>query len=434
MPCAHPRPPLQDWLEQKTGLYGSLSSPKLQEWQFARLANLLVYVKERSRFYRRALRHIDPSKIRTPEDLQALPLTSAQDIERESSAFVCLPQSQVARIITLSTSGTTGPPKRLFFSTRDQELCVDFFAHGMRTMLEPGETAWIYLGRLTPGNTVDLLCRGLERSGIRSVVCDTTADAAGKLPEEEKISGGCLVGMASRLYQIAKSNPNLRPRSVLLCADYVPAAVIAAIRSLWNCKIFTHYGSTESGLGGAVSCGCDGTLHPMAADLLFEIIDPATGLPMPDGEYGEVVFTTLSREAMPLVRYRTGDISRMLRSPCACGSQLPRLDAVRGRYENLLSLPSGGTLSIHRLDEILFSQGEVLDYTASLESSATLCLTVRVARQLPDLLPRIASALEPGLRINLKTTDGPVGAGYGKRRIERHSLPHLPAGHLRCRP
>jgi phenylacetate-coenzyme A ligase PaaK-like adenylate-forming protein len=88
---------------------------------------------------------------------------------------------------------------------------------------------------------------------------------------------------------------------------------------------------TEMGLGGAMACEERVGYHPREADLIFEIIDPQTGGPLPEGEVGEVVFTTLTRAAMPLIRYRTGDLSRWIPGNCPCGSVLKRLDRIADR-------------------------------------------------------------------------------------------------------
>ena len=85
------------------------------------------------------------------------------------------------------------------------------------------------------------------------------------------------------------------------------------------------------GLGAAVDCRALAGYHIREADLFFEIIDPDNGSPLPDGETGEVFFSTLTRKGMPLVRYRTGDLSRFLPEPCPCGTILKRLEWVRGR-------------------------------------------------------------------------------------------------------
>jgi len=117
----------------------------------------------------------------------------------------------------------------------------------------------------------------------------------------------------------------------LLSAEYVSQEAVAFIEAQWNCQVFEHYGMTEMGLGCAVSCPTHEGYHVRESDLYLEIIDPKTGKPVADGVWGEVVFTTLTRRAMPFIRYRTGDISRWIEEPCGCGSKLKRLDKVHDR-------------------------------------------------------------------------------------------------------
>ncbi len=150
----------------------------------------------------------------------------------------------------------------------------------------------------------------------------------------------------------------------MLSADYVAESVIETITRVWKTRVFTHYGLTESGLGFAVQCPALEGQHIRHDEFTVEIIDPDTGENLPDGEWGELVFTTLRREAMPLHRYRTGDISRLITAPCACGHIKPRLDRVLGRIAELKK-----PIPIYELDELLFSCDEILDFTASLKGN-----------------------------------------------------------------
>ena len=100
------------------------------------------------------------------------------------------------------------------------------------------------------------------------------------------------------------------------------------------------------------------------ADLLVEIVNPESGRPLPDGAEGEVVVTTLNRQAMPLIRYRTGDTARLTRTVCRCGGATARIYGIRGR-RNLVRL-DGGTLDSQTLDDALFTLEGVLDYRAML--------------------------------------------------------------------
>jgi phenylacetate-coenzyme A ligase PaaK-like adenylate-forming protein len=189
-----------------------------------------------------------------------------------------------------------------------------------------------------PGSVGDLLARGLARGGTASVPYgpvprnDASADAAVlALMREREVSA--VVGGPVEIARLARSGADCAAsvRSVLLSTEYVSDENRRAIEESWDCKVFEHYGTTESGLGGAMACSVREGYHPREADLLFEIIDPESGRAAPCGAWGEVVFTTLTRRAMPFIRYRIGDVGRWLPKPCGCGSALKRLDRIADR-------------------------------------------------------------------------------------------------------
>jgi phenylacetate-coenzyme A ligase PaaK-like adenylate-forming protein len=122
---------------------------------------------------------------------------------------------------------------------------------------------------------------------------------------------------------------------------------------------------TEMGHGGGVECEALAGYHLREGDLYFEVVDHETGKACPDGDIGEVVFTTLTRRGMPLIRYRTGDIVRMIPEPCPCGSILKRMDYVRGRWSGLVCLDTDCTLMVSEMDEVLFRLPGLLDYRAT---------------------------------------------------------------------
>lgn len=159
-------------------------------------------------------------------------------------------------------------------------------------------------------------------------------------------------------------------KTVLLSTDHVPRAIVTALERAWGCRVFNHYGTTEMGLGGGVDCAAHAGLHLREADLLFEVVDPRTGAPLPVGSEGEIVFTTLTREAMPLIRYRTGDRGSFVAEPCPCGSPLRLLAPVRERLADVAVLAGGERLSLADLDEALFSLDNVLDFRARLAGVA----------------------------------------------------------------
>jgi phenylacetate-CoA ligase len=128
--------------------------------------------------------------------------------------------------------------------------------------------------------------------------------------------------------------------------------------------VFNHYGMTEMGLGGGLECEAFCGYHVREADLYIEIIDPSSGRPVLDGQAGEVVFTTLTRSAMPLIRYRTGDMSRIIPGLCACNTVLKRLERIKSRDH--VYLTQTDYLTMADFDEVLFELDNVLDFEVTL--------------------------------------------------------------------
>jgi phenylacetate-coenzyme A ligase PaaK-like adenylate-forming protein len=150
--------------------------------------------------------------------------------------------------------------------------------------------------------------------------------------------------------------------------------------------------------------------HLREADLYFEIVDPVEGRPIPDGETGEVVFTTLTRSGMPLIRYRTGDLARFLPGPCRCGTVLRRLSHVRGRLSGRVRICDGLWIDSADLDEALYPIPALIDYQAevicedgldTLALSLQMCDTgeendVRTVQTALELVPAVRDALAGG--------------------------------------
>jgi phenylacetate-CoA ligase len=363
--------PLEPWIASRIGLAAGarLTRSALERYQLDRLAETLAYVREQSPFYRRQLAGSGtPASL---EEMANLPFTTPQQIREDDRRFLCVSAGEIQRVVTLHSSGTTAPPKRLHFTAQDLELTVDFFHHGMGTMVRSGQRVLILMPGELPGSVGDLLARGLERLGVTGIIHGLVRDNEATLRRiaEEEID--CLVGLPVQLLGLTRHPAasrlcRNRLTSILVSADYAPRAVKEALSAFWEAPVFDHYGMTEMGLGGAVECAALCGYHPREADLYLEIVDPLTGEVLSDGEPGEVVFTTLTRRGMPLVRYRTGDLARLLAEPCPCGSVLRRLERVQGRMAATLTLANGGRLNITQLDEALFPLPFLLNYQAIL--------------------------------------------------------------------
>jgi len=321
------RPTLDNWLSEKTG--APLSRHGLESYQLARLNETIALARENSKYYSQRLPEGSLSSIR---DIEALPFTRPEELYAEPYAFLCVSPRQVERITTVATSGSSGSSKRIFFTSDDIELCADFFHHGMRLMVDETDRLGILFPASAPGSVGELLARGLERGGTETVqLFHKLGDISALAAEIEGENINSLAGFPSIVQLLAETYPQLPIRCVLLSADFVSPACREAIKNAWGAEVFEHYGMTEMGLGCAVSCEHQLGYHIREADILIEIIDPDTGRVLPDGEWGEVVFTTLTRRAMPLIRYRTGDFSRFIPEPCPCGTLLGTLDYVGDR-------------------------------------------------------------------------------------------------------
>jgi phenylacetate-coenzyme A ligase PaaK-like adenylate-forming protein len=367
------RTPLDGWMTRRLRAHGLPPGTDTGLYQLARLRETLDYARSRSRFYRDRLAQVTSASIRSLDDVARLPFTLPEDLAAGFHEFLCVSPREVARIVTLATSGTTAPPKRIAFASEDQERTVDFFHHGMSTFTDRTDRVVVFMPGAAEGSVGDLLRRALARLGCAAVVSGPVSDYGRALETLRRSEATCVVGIPCQLLALSRYPPSrapgkpVRPRSVLLSSDYVSPAVVRALEAAWGCTVYGHYGMTEMGLGGAVECRERQGYHLREADLLFEVVDGASGRPLPDGEYGEVVFSTLTRRAMPLIRYRTGDASRILPGTCSCGSPLRRLDRVRGRLREAVGLEGGLSLSMADLDDALLDDPGVSTFSAAME-------------------------------------------------------------------
>ena len=388
-----------------------ISLSRLRARQFEALNRALRYAAGQSPFYRRKLAGIS-LPLRRLKDLAGLPFTSAREIGNMLD-MVCLPAERVERIVTLQSTGTDDA-KRVCFSRRDLEQTVRFFETGMNYMTGPYDRVAIHLPVRAQYSVGRLLADGLRRMGAQPFLLDVIRDYEAAVANLAAIDPHTVVGMPAQIRKLALLAPQARPKNVLLSADYVPESVRRTIERTWKCPVFTHYGLTESGYGCAVECPCHTGHHLRHDDLLVEIVRPGGEGVLPPRAWGEIVLTTLDREAMPLIRYRTGDMGRLLDGPCGCGSLLPRLDHVRGRLSEL-SRP----VPIYRLDELLLGIDGVLDYSAALEGQ-TLEIEAECGDQAAAKECRaLAQAAWPKLRVRVLPVSGLRPQPYPQRRILR---------------
>jgi phenylacetate-CoA ligase len=422
-----PISPLHSWIGAKIGSNSCKFDRKtLDRYQLDHLQNILAIVKQRSTFYQKLFSSF-PDYVVSLEEFSSYPFTTASDLQQDPYRFICVSQEEIRRIVTLPTSGTTGPPKRLFFTAADQELTIDFFKVGMSTLANPGDRVLILLPGQRPGSVGDLLRLGLERLGC-------VPFPYGPVDEEKAVLNAILnndinilVGAPVHIHRLVRLDhacsilPKGKVQKVLCSTDILPGTILHNLEQLWECEVFDHYGMTETGLGGGVDCAAHQGYHLREADLYYEIIDPNTGRSLPDGETGEVVVTTLTRTGMPLIRYRTGDISRLIPDTCPCGSFLKRLARIQSRLHAGVKL---GQTEVYPtdLDEALFKLEGLLDFSASLvdvEPGEELVLELRCLPGYQVTADDVVHALEQIPVLRSRLTGGGLKVSLGIMVVAR---------------
>ena len=329
--------PLDDWLARQCGASGPVDLPARLEAAQVRLLRETLRRASRSFFYGKRLVgfNLDPNSL---EDLRTLPFTLPSDLLHWEE-LLAVSAGEVDRMVTLRTSGTTGPPKRIAFTAGDLARTKEFFTIGMSMLVQPGEKLAVLLpGAERPDGVADLLRQGLEAAGVL-VVCpplnlvrgpkDCRPLAAWIRAERPK----ALVAAPAQLALLTACFPIAPPENltgVLTSTETLSAQLRAFLQTIWRCTVLDHYGLTECCYGCAVECPAQAGAHLRELDVLVEIVEIGGEAVLPPGHVGEIVLTTLC-EAMPLIRYRTGDVASLRPGPCGCGSPLRRLGPVLGR-------------------------------------------------------------------------------------------------------
>lgn len=315
----------------------------MTEEQFAAIKKKLSTIKEKSPFYREKYRDIDIESIRTMEDFAKLPLTDKCELrEAYPLGLQAVPEEEVVRIH--SSSGTTGLPVIIPYTKKDVEDWAIMFERCYRyagvTNLDrihitPGYGLWTAgigfqagaerLGAMVvpmgPGNT-DKQLKMMQ--DMKTTVLTATSSYALLLAEEiEKRGIKDKICLKRALIGSERWGDKMRYR----------------IANELGVKLYDIYGLTEIyGPGIGISCDEACGMHYWTDYVYFEIIDPKTGENVPDGEYGELVITTLVKEGAPLIRYRTHDLTRIIPGECKCGSKFPRIDILIGRTDDMVKV------------------------------------------------------------------------------------------------
>ena len=325
--------------------------------QLQQVNRQITRLLEADNFYGKRLKEAGISSVSSPEDFEKLPFSEKQDLrEAYPLGLMACPEEDVVRIH--SSSGTTGTPVIIPYTAKDVDdwgemfkRCYEFagITSQDRIQITPGYGLWTAgigfqngcekLGAMAvpmgPGNTEKQL-RMMQ--DLKSTVLCATSSYALLLAEEIKKRG-----IRDSIYL----------KKGVIGSERWSKSMRDRISGELGIELYDIYGLTEIyGPGIGINCKYNTGMHYWDDYLYLEIIDPETGKNVPDGEWGEIVITTLVKEGAPLIRFRTHDLSRIIPGECPCGSAFPRIDAISGRSDDMIKI-KGVNVFPRQIEEVL---------------------------------------------------------------------------------
>ncbi len=346
----------------------SMPREDLEQLQIERLQMTLNRVYRNVAFYKNAFESagIDVEKIRTLEDLRELPFTTKEDlIKSYPYDMFAVPLRDIVRIH--SSSGTTGKPIAVGYTLNDirnwSELVARLLTAGGITNQDFVQISLNY-SLFTGGLAYHY---GAEKIGSSVIPASLTGDIERQIMIMKDFKTTALVSTPSYALTIANAVEEMKihPEELFLkyglfSAEPWSESLREKIEGKLRIVATDNYGLSEI-MGPGVSGECQEKkgLHVNEDHFIIEVIDPKTLQPLRAGEEGELVFTTLTKEGFPLIRYRTGDMSSLLEGPCSCGRTFVRMDRVTGRSDDMM-LVNGVKVYPSKIDEVLMKLGDTV--------------------------------------------------------------------------
>jgi len=374
----------------------TMSRPKIAALQLKRLRQTVKNAYDNVPMHRKRMRKLgmEPGDIKTLQDLTRLPFTVKGDLrDHYPFGMFARPRSKIARLH--ASSGTTGKPTVVGYTLKDLATWAGLMARSMACAgTRPGDVvhnAYGY-GLFTGGLGAHY---GAERLGA------TVVPMSGGSTERQIVlirDFGARVLCATPSYALAiaevaeKEGVDLRRSKLrigLFGAEPWSEAMRNEIQIRLGLKAVDVYGLSEI-LGPGVACECEemqAGLHGWEDHFIFEVIDPDTGQPVPEGAQGELVITTLTKEALPMLRYRTRDITRVSTERCGCGRSHLRIKRITGRNDDMLII-RGVNVYPSQIEAVLVGLPEIAPhYQLVVERKGNLDhVTVEVEAS-PDVVP-----------------------------------------------
>lgn len=395
----------------------TMSREDLEALQLERLQALVKRVYQKIPFYKESFDKagINSEDIKSLADLTKLPFTVKQDM-RDAYPFglFAVPRKDVVRVHC--SSGTTGTATVVGYTQKDLENWGDCFARalygagcGPDSTLQIAYGYGLFTGGLGAHN-------GGERAGC-TVLPMSTGNTKRQVRLMKDFDVDCLCCTPSYALNIAEVAQEegydiheFPIHAGILGAEPCSEATRAEIEQKMGIQVYDIYGLSEV-MGPGVACECEKQhgLHVCEDQFIIEILDPKTLQPVPDGEWGEVVFTTLCKECSPLVRYRTRDISRILVGECECGRTFRRMDRIAGRTDDMMIL-RGVNVFPSQIEEEIVSFPEIApQYQLILTTKGTLDHAELRVETVPEFpfdeirrLEKLKKDLQKALKENLQ--------------------------------
>lgn len=238
---------------------------------------------------------------------------TADDVAGNEFKYVKVPASEIERIVTIKTSGTSGVSKRICFSAEDLRRTIDFFSEGMSYICDSGDTVGIFMPGIHENGVCDLLSKALVNINANPIVYGPVCKFS-DLEERLRFDmPNVLIGFPWNIRTLCLMAPWLNPKAILLSGDFIPRNIKKFLKMHWNShpQIFEHFGMTETCFGFAVQHNENETMCIRRDDFNAHIINPDTLESLPFGEKGELVISTPKDAAMPFENYRTYDLAVM---------------------------------------------------------------------------------------------------------------------------
>jgi phenylacetate-CoA ligase len=420
----------------------TLSRPELEAHQLRQLKRMAANAL-RTEFYRPRLLEAGirgEDDIRSLADLKRLPFTTKYDL-RESFPYgmLCIPREEVVRLH--ASSGTTGTPTTIYFNREDIRRWTGFVA---RSIYSTGcNKTDVFQNMITYG----LFTGGLGfHAGGEEVGMLVIPSGSGNTTRQFRLmqdfgttvvhaTPSFLLHVESRMREEGVKRESLRLKRAFAGAEPYSEDTRRRIEELLGIDVYNSYGLSEmNGPGVAFECQAKNGLHLWEDGYIAEIVDPKTLEPVRDGDVGELVLTILCREAMPLLRYRTRDLSAFYTEPCPCGRTHRRIRRITGRTDDMLII-NGVNLFPSQIEEVIMAVREVgNNYLLVVEKEGVLDrLTVKIevgptifmddTRPLNALRERIRKILQAAITISprvelLEPGSLPVSEGKATRVVD----------------